>query len=267
MTRRHQVRTLAALGLSAPLLVGLGIGGFSQAVATTAVPPAQDVPAAVAAPAAGTGSEDDAAGKEAASPSDVFTTGSQEFPEDGRSAVTAQEVASQLYDHAADPNLSDEATCTDGLALDEPGAVTTCTVIGWSGEEETYYGYMAPAGVAEDDYWLYFSEDAPLPEEASAVLNDGLNGTGAYPVWGEEQQQPTQLSEDVAVERANFVLDGFGRDDLTVTSVEGEVDLTSLTPVRGTAVEAGSGRSVGVTLLPIPTEGESPALLVSIDGP
>ncbi|MEO2095943.1 MAG: hypothetical protein ABGX90_02170, partial [Brachybacterium sp.] len=92
-------------------------------------------------------------------------------------------------------------------------------------------------------------------------------GTGAYPVWGEEHEQPTSLSEDVAVARANFVLDGFGREDLTVTSVEGEVDLTSTTPVRGTAVEDGSGRTVGVTLLPIPTGGEAPAMMISIDGP
>jgi len=267
MTRRHQVRTLAALGLGAPLLVGLGIGGFSQAVATTAAPPAQDVPAAVAAPAEGTGSEEDTAGEATAAPSDVFTTGSQEFARADRSAITAEDVASQLYGYAADPSLSDEATCTDGLALDQPGAVTRCTVIGWSGEQETYYGYMAPAGVAEADYWLYFSKDAPLPEEAASTLNDGLNGTGAYPVWGEEQEQPTSLSEDVAVERANFVLDGFGREDLTVTSVGGEVDLTSTTPVRGTAVEDGSGRTVGVTLLPIPTGGEAPAMMISIDGP
>lgn len=273
MTRRHQVRTLAALGLGAPLLVGLGIGGFSQAVATTAAPTAQDVPAAVSAPAERTGSQEDtaeedgAAGEANAAPSDVFTTGSQEFASADRSTITAEDVASQLYGYAADPSLSDEATCTDGLALDQPGAVTRCTVIGWSGEQETYYGYMAPAGVAEADYWLYFSKDAPLPEEAAATLNDGLNGTGAYPVWGEEQEQPTTLTEDVAVERANFVLDGFGREDLTVTSVEGEVDLTSTTPVRGTAVEDGSGRTVGVTLLPIPTDGEAPAMMISIDGP
>jgi len=262
MARRHQIRTLAVLGLGAPLLVGLGIGGFSQAVAGTTAPAIQEAPAATAPAAAG-----DAAEESAAAPSDVFTTGAQDFDRAGQSSLGADEVAAELYDRVADPTLSDAAQCTDGLDLDRPGAATTCTVIGWSGEKETYYGYMAPAGVAEDDYWLYFSKDAPLAEEAAAVLNDGHNGTGAYPAWGEEQEQPTQLSQDVAVERANFVLDGFGREDLTVTSVEGEVDLTSLAPVRGTATEKGSGRTVGVTLLPIPTEGEAPAMLVSIDGP
>lgn len=63
------------------------------------------------------------------------------------------------------------------------------------------------------------------------------------------------------------MLDGVGRDDLTVTDVDGDVDLAIPEPVRGTAVEDGSGREVGVTLLPIPTTGETPGLLVSIDGP
>ena len=267
MTRRHQIRTLAALGLGAPLLVGLGIGGVAQAIAEPASPAAQPGASSVQEPAARADADSASDGEEQAAPGDVFTTGSQEFDDPADSTVAADDVAEQLYDYAADPRLSDAAHCADGLDMDSPGDVTTCTVTGWSGEEETYYAYIAPGAVPDADYWLYFSEDAPLPDEAADTLNDGLNGTGVYPVWGEDQEQSTQLSAETAVERANVVLDGFGRDDLTVTSVEGEVDLTSLTPVRGTATEEGSGRSVGVTLLPIPTEGEAPAMLVSIDGP
>lgn len=257
MTRRHQIRTLAALGIGAPLLVGLGIGGVSQAIADPASS-AAEVPAAAEAPAAPS---------DRTAPSDVFTTGSQEFADPADSSLSAEAVAEDLYGYAADPSLSDAAECTGGLDMDAPGDVSTCTVTGWSGEEETYYAYIAPGAVADADYWLYYSKDAPLPEDAVSTLNDGLNGTGAYPAWGEEQEQRTELTKDTAVERANFVLDGVGRDDLTVTSVEDEVDLTSLSPVRGTATEEGSGRTVGVTLLPIPTEGEAPGMLVSIDGP
>jgi hypothetical protein len=256
MTRRHQIRTLVALGISGPLLVGLGIGGVSQAIAD---------------PAASTGTESSAVGTEATSdhstPSDVFTTGSKEFADPSDTTLGAKEVAEDLYGYAADPSLSDAAECTSGLDMGEPGDIATCTVTGWSGAEETYYAYIAPGATADADYWLYYSEDAPLPKDAVSTLNDGLNGTGAYPAWGEEQEQRTHLTKKSAVERANFVLDGFGRDDLTVTSVESEMDLTSLTPVRGTATEEGSGRRVGVTLLPVPTEGEAPAMLVSIDGP
>jgi hypothetical protein len=291
MTRRHRIRTVAALGLGAPLLVGLGLVGCTQAVAepsasvgreapAAAAPAAAVAPAAADAPAAeGAAPAEEAATTERtaggadaeeasdAAPSDVFTTGSKTFDERGQSTLGAEEVAASLQEHAGDPRQGDTARCTEGLDLDAPVAVTRCTVIGWSGEEETYYGYIAPAGVAEADYWLYFSEGAPLPEDAAAALNDGMNGTGAYPVWGEQDEQPTRLDATTAVERANAVLDGFGREDLTVTSVEGEVDLTSTTPVRGTAVEDGSGRTVGITLLPIPTEGEAPAMMVSIDGP
>ena len=267
MTRRHQIRTLAALGLGAPLLVGLGIGGVTQAIAEPANPAVQPGQSSVQEPAGTSGGDQASDGEEQDAPSDVFTTGSQEFDDPSDSTLTADGVAAQLYGYAADPRLSYAAHCADDLDMDSPGDVTTCTVTGWSGEEETYYAYIAPGAVPEADYWLYFSEDAPLPDEAADTLNDGINGTGVYPVWGEQQDQTVQLSPETAVERANFVLDGIGRDDLTVTSVEGEVDLTALTPVRGTATEEGSGRAVGVTLLPIPTEGEAPAMLVSIDGP
>ncbi|MGP9537068.1 hypothetical protein ACT3SP_03610 [Brachybacterium sp. AOP43-C2-M15] len=236
MHRRHQIRTLTAIGLSAPLLLGLGVGGIAPALA---------------------GSE----------PTDLFTTGPRVFAAPTDTAVTAEEVADSLYEYAADPSLSDDAHCAEALDLEDTDAVTRCTVIGWSGEQETYYGYIAPAAAAGDDYWLYFSEGAPLPADAAAALNDGLNGTGAYPVFGEQDEQREVLAPELATERANFVLDGIGRDDLRVQEVAGDVDLTTATPVRGSAIEEGSGRTVGVTLLPIPTQGEAPAMLVSIDGP
>ena len=248
--------------------MGLGIGGVAQAIAEPASPAAQPGASSVQEPAAKADADSAPKGdQEQAAPSDVFTTGSLEFADPADSTVAADEVAEQLYDYAADPRLSDAAHCADGLDMDSPGDVTTCTVTGWSGEEEPTTRTSPPAPCRTPTTGCTSPRTPRFPDEAADTLNDGLNGTGVYPVWGEDQEQSTQLSAETAVERANVVLDGFGRDDLTVTSVEGEVDLTSLTPVRGTATEEGSGRSVGVTLLPIPTEGEAPAMLVSIDGP
>lgn len=257
MIRRHQIRTMTALGLCAPLLIGIGVGGTALASAQRPEPTQ----------AIRQGAQDTEATPTAESPTDFFTTGSEDFPDPSLTAVPADEVAESLFEYAADPTLSAEASCGSGLDLEQNGESATCTVIGWSGEEETYYAYIAPAGVSEDDYWLYFTKDAPLPAETAAVLHDGHNGTGAYPVFGEQDEQLDLLDPSLAVERANFVLDGFGREDLTVTQVDGQIDLRVAEPVRGTAIEEGSGRTVGVTLLPIPTRGEAAALMVSIDGP
>ena len=128
MTRRHQIRTLAALGLGAPLLVGLGIGGVTQAIAEPANPAVQPGQSSVQEPAGTSGGDPASGGEEQDAPSDVFTTGSQEFDDPSDSTLTADGVAAQLYGYAADPRLSDAAHCADGLDMDSPGDVTTCTV-------------------------------------------------------------------------------------------------------------------------------------------
>lgn len=259
MIRRHQIRTMTALGLSAPLLVGLGIGGITPALA------GEDAPAAGAAGTVATAPEEPGTGQQ---PTDLFTAGAHSFESPQETAVPASLLAQKLDEFEGDPERGSSAHCAEGLDLADTDAVAACTVTGIDGEESTFYAYLAPTAFAGEDYWIYFAKDAPLSEDAAEALNDGLNGTGAYPVFGEEDERtPSVLDPELAVERANFVVDGFGRDDVTVTDVEGEVDLTSVEPVRGTAVFDGSGREVGVTLLPVPSEGESPALMVSIDGP
>lgn len=259
MTSRQRIRTLTALGFCAPLVAAAAFGGATLASADSA--PQQAVSAQQGAVSE---VQLDARSGE---PTDLLTTGSKDFAEPTDPTVSSKGVAKELYAAAANPDLSDSATCASGLDMDDPQSVTTCTVVGVSGEEETYYAYISPSSTAESDYWLYFAQDAPLSDAAATALNDGLNGTGVYPAFGEQDDVQQVLDPELAAERANFVLDGVGRDDMTVTDVDGDVDLAIPEPVRGTAVEDGSGREVGVTLLPIPTTGETPGLLVSIDGP
>lgn len=260
MTRRHQIRAVTALGLSAPLLVGLSLGAGSLAGAETAV---QTAPG-TAAPA-----EVVHRGEQ---PSDLFTTGPSTFSDEqtrhGESAVPSSTVAQQLAGRAAAPGTEDDAVCDASLDLDVPTGVATCTVTGRSGTTETYYAYIAPGAVADTDYELYFAQDVPLSPEAAMALNNGSNGTGVHPVFDETSGDTQQVLEpSLAAERANYVLEGIGREDLSARTVEGEVDLRVPEPVSGTAVEKASGRTVDVTVLPITTDGEAPALLVSIDGP
>ncbi|GAA1489522.1 hypothetical protein [Brachybacterium sacelli] len=255
MTRRHQIRTVTALGLAAPLLVGLSLGAGSVAGAQPAAPtaPGTQAPTEVA--------------HRGEHPTDLFTTGPQNFSELGESAVPSSSVAQELGDRVS-PDSGDDASCDASLDVDDPTGVAACTVTGYSGTTETYYAYVASGAVADVDYELYFAKDTPLSSAARTALNDGSNGTGVYPVFDEtDGDAPQVLEPSLAVDRANYVLDGIGRDDLTVRTVQEDVDLRVPEPVSGTAVEEVSGRTVGVTLLPITTQGEAPALLVSIDGP
>ena len=266
MTRRHPIRAVAALGLSAPLVMGLTLAGGTLASADPAPRPAAVAPGE--APHEASGEAD----HRTDAPTDVFTTGPEVFtPQqraDGDTSVSAAVLGERLGDRAGDPGAEDRADCAGGLDLNDAATAVPCTVTGADGAEETFYAYMAPAAVADTDYALYFSQGAPLSTEAATALNDGLNGTGAYPVFDEtDPDTPRVLDRTLAAERANYVLDGVGRDDLVVESVAAEVDLREAEPVSGTAVETASGRSVEVTLLPIPTDGEAPGMLVSIEGP
>ena len=262
MTRRRPIRALTALGLSVPLLTGLTLAGGSLASAEPAPQPAAG--AATEAPGEIESRTD--------TPTDLFTTGPEVFTPQERAAgdtsVSASAIAERLGSRAGDPGAGDRADCAGSLDLYDVAGTVPCTVTGPDGAEETFYAYMSPAAVTDTDYALYFSQDAPLSTEAATALNDGLNGTGAYPVFDEtDPDTPQVLDRTLAVERANYVLDGVGRDDLVVESVEAEVDLREAEPVSGTAVETASGRTLEVTLLPIPTDGEAPGMLVSIEGP
>lgn len=274
MMRRHPIRAVTALGLSAPLLVGLTLGGGSLASADPAVQPAAAEASGEAlheAPGEGSG-EGSGEADRTGGPTDVFTTGPEVFTPQQRAAgdtsVSARAIAERLRGRAGDPGAGDRADCAGGLDLYDVASTVACTVTGADRAEETFYAYMAPAAVADTDYALYFSQDAPLSAEAATALNDGLNGTGAYPVFDEtDPDTPQVLDRTLAAERANYVLDGVGRDDLVVETVEAEVDLRETEPVSATAVETASGRTLEVTLLPIPTDGEAPGMLVSIEGP
>lgn len=267
MTRRRPIRAVTALGLSAPLLLGLTLAGGSLASADPAPQPTA-ADASGEAPHEASGESD----HRADAPTDVFTTGPENFtPQqraDGDTSVSAAVLAERLGDRAGDPEAGDRADCAGSLDLSDAAAAVPCTVTGADGAEETFYAYMAPGAVSDTDYSLYFSQDAPLPTDAATALNDGRNGTGAYPVFDEtDPDTPQVLDRTLAAERANYVLDGVGRDDLVVESVAAEVDLSEAEPVSATAVETTSGRTVEVTLLPIPTDGEAPGMLVSIEGP
>lgn len=263
MSRRHQIMSRTAMGLGVPLLLGLGMGGPALAAGGTTGPAAGSPPPVEAAPADGRTAG--ASGEKGAT--DLFTAGADEFMDPEQTTITPEHLAYKLDEFEGDRDDVLSPTCEDGLDMADPQDVATCTVTGENGEETTFYAYLSPAASAEDDYGIYFARDGKLSEDAAEALNDGTNGTGAYPVGSEEESPVEVMDPETAVDQANYVLDGIGREDITVTDIEGEVDMTSLEPVRGTAVEEGSGREMGVTVLPVPSEGDETGLLVSIDGP
>ena len=136
MTSRQRIRTLTALGFCAPLVAAAAFGGATLASADSA--PQQAVSAQQ-----GAVSEvqlDARSGEAHGSPHH----GQQGIRRaDGHYRVV-EGVAKELYAAAANPDLSDSATCASGLDMDDPQSVTTCTVVGVSGEEETYYAYISP---------------------------------------------------------------------------------------------------------------------------
>lgn len=258
MTRRtlkSRLVPVLALGAGAPLVLGLAAG---PAGASPTVP---DTEGAAASPVE----------TREVMERYIYTGGTGEFTNDQNlrhdPTISAEVIAKSVTTTVAEPT-GQETACDGDLILPSATEPVSCTVYDKNGDPtSTYWAYASNYPSADSDYYLFFVESDKLPDATEAALNDGHGNTvSLYPIVDEtEPELPTVISADVALERANYVLDHEDRP-YRVIAVAGDMDRSSPTPVAAVVQDQETGDTSTAQLLPMQGDGEPDALLVSVDG-